>query len=241
MINVSALLTQIRGDIQEYTPNVWRDADLLTWINAGVQKVFIALHGVREDWFTQRIKSTDSPITIHGVSYDPAGLRLTPNQEHYLLPPNCIEIRTLEPLSPSDKLTGIQFQPHDFSSLEFIRRIRTPISSPNVFFYDVIGVNTLKIVPTPTSTVDVELYYVAFPDFYGLADTIQILPVSATEAIKSYVHYRAYKSIAHPDTNSEFARFKEELADLKDISSPRQTQDPVIVEGVFDEDDLILI
>lgn len=234
------LIVQVRRDLQETTPQIWSDTALLDWINAGIAKVALGMHSVIQDWLTRRMKSTDPVETIFGSSFDPSGLKITGGTNTYTLPPNMIEIRSLEPLNQSDINLGIRFIPRNINSLDFMSAGRLTSSAAQItYFYDEVGLTNLVIAPTPATgtSIDVNLLYVAHPETLDAGTTITQLPVQSFEAVKAYAMFRAYRSIAHPDANLEFARYKEELADLKDFSSPRESQDPLVVEGMFDEDD----
>lgn len=237
---ISQLITEIRGDINEYTPMVFRDTDLLVWINDGIQAVASEVHGMMEDWLTRRLKSTDASETIQGTSYAPSSLKIVGGTDTYSLPPNLVQIRTLEPLTASDRQSGLTFIPRTHAHPEFLRLTRlTAQSSQLVYYYALYGPQTLRIAPTPASgvSIDVELWYVALPARLTLSGSISELPLQAMKAVKAYAGWRAMQSINSPDVNAKLIVYQTEVKELNALSSPRQTNDPVFVEGAFDEED----
>jgi hypothetical protein len=240
MATVYDVLQRVRVDLHEPVAAVWSDADIVQWINAGIYRVMVRLKGVRDDWATRRMRSTDSAETINGTTYNPSNLQITAGTTIYTLPPNLLEIRTLEPLNQSDINAGIKFLPRDMSSIEWINMNREQPTTQVVYFYDLYGTNSLRITPTPTATIDTEMYYIAAPSAdLGISEEITQIPVWALHAVEQYAVYRAMRAINHPDANSELARADREIAEMVSMASPRETNDPKIVEGIFDEEDML--
>lgn len=236
---VLQLLTEIRGDIHEFTQNVFRTTDLLTWLNDGIQAVVSETYGITEDWLTRRMRSTDSVETLQGESYNPSSLTITASVDLYTLPPNVLQIRTLEPLSDADRQAGIAFLPSTHSAPEFMRLVRQTPATQQYYLYTLTGPRTLRIAPVPTTSVSiaVELWYVALPDRLSIADTVTSLPVQALKAIKAYAVWQAFQSISSPDVNTKQGVYQQMIREYNSLMSPRQTNDPVFVEGAFDEED----
>lgn len=242
-LTVEELLTEIRGDLDERgAEGVWRNADLITWINAGIVKVSAKLKRVtREDWLTKYLHSDDSAITIGLETYNPGNIQITAGVSTYTLPPDLVEIRQWEPKPQAFKDNGYRLIGRDMSNAQFVALSREESTiTRRAFLYDLYGLNSVRVVPTPAETFHTTMWYSVAPTRLRASDTISIIPVWAYEAVKLYVRYRAFKSVSHPDTAGEIALFNEELSTLGHMATPRQSQDPVIVEGVFDEDDFYI-
>ena len=223
---VAELIADIRDDLDEPVAAVWQDEQILGWLNAAVTRVVAALRATREDFMVSRMVSTDAALTIHGVSYDPASLQIVSGTEIYTLPPDLVEIRSIEPASDDDLDDGITFQARDMSHPDFRLhdRITTTSSTDTTFFYDIFDTTSLKIVPMPARTIDLEIFYVRYHQHHTFDDTISILPDFTRQALRAYAVYRAYKSIAHPDTSSALGLFNEETRTVQSLSRPRQSQ-----------------
>ena len=116
------LITNIRGKLDErgVSDAVYVDNDLLTWINHGITKLQISLKSLhKEDWFSRRMDSNDSSETIRGVTYAPSSFQLVDGTDLYTLPPDLLEIRSLEPLDQSDRDSGVQLIHRDLSTAFF--------------------------------------------------------------------------------------------------------------------------
>lgn len=240
MSTVADVLARVRADLNEPVAGVWQDTDLITWINQGIYQVSSRLKGVRDDWTTRRMRSTDSSETIYGSTYDPGSLTISSGTDLYTMPPNLIEIRSLEPLDQEDKDAGIRFLPMKMTRLEPTQLYRDAGSNTRVFYYDLFGVDQLRIIPVPDATIEVELFYTAAPeDSLTSLDEITQVPRWALLAVQNYAVYMANRAINHPDSNALFGAFKEQIAELVSFAAPRKSNDPVIVEGIFDEEDML--
>lgn len=239
MTTIQDLVTQVRSDLDESVAAVWTDSDLSQWLNAGIYRTLTKLKSIRrEDWLTKRLASTDGALTINGSSYTASSMKLVADTTIYTLPPDLVEIRLWQPLTQADRDSGIVMIARDFSDVEFQQAIRlSSASSTARYFYDLMGVNQLVVAPTPAVSIETELYYVRFNGTLALGDTIDILPAWAYEPVKSYCRYRALSAINHPDAAMALSQFKDDAADTRSFASPRESQDPQIVEGIFDEDD----
>ena len=238
MTTLNTLLTELRADLDERSPGIWSDTDLARWLNHGIHKTIIGIKSVREDYFVKRMRSSDADLTIFGSTYDPSNIAMVNGTTVYTLPDDLLEIRSFEPLNQTDRDDGILFLPKDFSESAFSSARRTAgTDSRKWYYYDQYGTNQLLIAPAPQAAIATEMFYVSITQEYALGDTISTLPPWAFNAVKEYAYYRALKSQNHPDTNNALARFKDELSDTRSLATPRNSQEPRFVEGVFDSED----
>lgn len=239
-IPISQLITEIRGDLHEYTQNVWLNSNLVVWLNDGIQAVVSEAYGMMEDWLTRRMRSTDSAETIQAESYSPSSLTITGGTDLYTLPPNMLQLRSLEPLSDSDRQSGLTFLPRSMTHPEFLRIARLSSQQEQlVYYYAIVGQRTLRIVPMPATGVSIttELWYVAMPDRLTQSGSISSVPIQAIKAIKAYAVWLAVQSINSPDVNMKYQVYQTMIREFNAMLTPRQTNDPVFTEGAFDEED----
>lgn len=238
MATLQDLLDQLRADLDEPTEAVWRDADLTVWLNAGIYRTQSVLKANRDDWQTKRLTSLDGTVTINGANYDTANLQVVANTTIYTLPPDMLEIRVLQPLNQSDRDAGLSFLPRDFGDPDFQSALRLSSAVTQArYMYEIMGLNQLVIMPTPSQTIETELYYISFAGNLALEDSITSVPPFAYSTVKAYAYYRALRSIQHTDTARAYQMFQDEKEELKSYAKPRQSQDPQFAEGVFDEYD----
>lgn len=237
------LIVRVRTELDERSiEGIWFNADLLQWCNDGIQKTLVKLRANREDWLTRKMGSTDASETILGATYSPLSIDFSSGVDTYTLPADCMEIRSIEPSTQSDKDAGVTFLPRDITDVEYLAAARLPSSSNRrVYYYDVIGLTNLRLTPVPGANYHINLYYVAAPPTYTQFDNITIIPLWAMRAVVSYMKYRAFDSINHPDTKRTYQQFEVELIDVGSFGAPRKSQEPIIVEGFFDSDDIVNI
>lgn len=237
---ISQLITEIRGDLHEYTSVVWRNTDLVVWINDAMQAVISESHGIMEDWLTRRMRSTDAPEQIQDETYSPTSLLITGGTDLYTLPPNVLTIRSLEPLTATARQSGLTFLPMTMTSPEFLRTAR--LSSQQqmlIYYYTVVGPRTLRLSPVPATgvNIDTELWYSAYPERISQSGSISDLPIWAMKAIKAYTVWMALQSINSEDVNMKREVYVTMIREFNSMQSPRILNDPKFVEGAFDEED----
>ncbi len=240
-IDVTVLLDAIRADLHEYNPLIFRNNDLLTWLNDGIQGVASETHGVAQDWLSRRMLSTDSTEIIQSESYSPASLQITAGVSLYTLPPNVIQIRTLEPATQTYRDAGVYFLPRPHNHPEFLRQARLSYSqSPQRFYYSAVGLRSLRIAPTPpegATAMDVEMWYVALPSRLQIGDSFTEMPIQAIKAVKAYAVWCALKSINSPDSDAKYAVYEMAIKEANVMLTPRNTNDPQFVEGAYAGED----
>lgn len=239
-ILMSDLVAELRVDLDERAAAVWDDADLRRWLSIGIQRTRGVLKGVRHDWTTKKLLSTDGVVTIHGSSYDTASFQIISGTSTYTLPADLVEVRLIQPINQSDIDDGIRFLPKDLTSSDFQSSLlltNETQGTPATYYYELIGLNTLIIAPTPQHTLDIALYYAYMTSVYASGDTISDLPDWGFPLVKTYARYLALRSINHPDAQGAMVEYRTEVNDVKTIASPRQSQEPLFATGVFDWDE----
>ena len=236
-MTIAELLANLRSALDEPLPSTWKDPDLIQWLNDGIQDISEALRSVREDWMLARMKSTDSSLTIGGATFSPTSLTLQSGVDTYTLPADCLEIKSLEPLTQADKDAGIRFLPRDMTNLQMSEVYRLAPTDIKSYFYDIYGLTTLRVVPTPQATVSVEIFYHRAPYPYALNDTVSLVPFWCNNAVVQYAVWRAHDAINHQDTLVKKASYDDAYKGVQSMAAPRNSQDPKVVEGIFDEED----
>lgn len=233
------LINDVRNDLDEFSPQAWSDTALLEWLNKGLTRVALRVREQREHWLDRIILSTDSPSTIREETYTPStSLKATVNGTTLTLPPNCIEVVKILPTDTALIDRGIQFISKSQSSIEFNRAQReSNLSSAGTYYYDMRGKSTLVVAPYFTETFDISLQYVALPDIITADSTVPTMFDEMLDAVVLYAHARALQAIKHADYTNAYKLFKEELNDLLSLTRPRESSNPLVVEGVFDDYD----
>lgn len=240
---VDQLINEVRGDLDERISGVWLDADLLTWCNAGIFRVSASMkRATREDWLTTRIVSdSGTSSTILDETYTHSSLRIINGTSLYSFPPDCIEVRSWGPKAQADKDAGFRLIPKDMADIAFENAFREPANAGRrVYYYDFYGKNSVRVAPEPEDTFHTELWYVRSASDLVSSDSITFLPTYAYESVKAYMIYRAYRAVNHPDTRTALQLFNDELSAISAMMTPRQSVDPIVVEGIYDEEDYFI-
>ncbi len=230
------LINEVRADLDEPYEANWSNTNLLMWLNKGIVELVSATRSQREHWFDQVINSTDSQSTIYGESYTPStALKPTINQSTLTLPPNCIEVVSILPLSQTDLDNGVQFVLSKPSSSEFqyFQRGATP-SYVSTYFYYTYGKRTLHVAPAFAATFDIRLQYVGMPDEITLSSSPSTIAEWMLDLAVLYARYRALNAINHPDANSALATYENKEKRMMALNRPRSSGDPVLTESAFD-------
>ena len=237
------LIVRTRTELDERNiEGIWFNADLVQWCNDGIGKVLVKLRANREDWLTRKMNSTGASETILGATYNPLSIDVSSGVDTYTLPEDCLEIRSIEPSTQADKDAGLLFLPRDMTDVASATASRLPASTNRyIYYYDTFGLTNLRFTPIPSANYHVVVYYVAAPPIYAQFDSITALPLWAMRAVVSYMKYRAFDSINHQDTSRTYQQFTAELVDVGSFGAPRQSQEPIVVEGIYDDDDIIAI
>lgn len=247
---VREVLAQLRVELDEPLDegtNFWTDAELLEYLNRGLEYVAQAARSTGERRFYRKITSSDAPLVIHDILYDPSSLKLSSGTSELRLPPDFQELVSFEPVMSSVDTfdNGIVFHRADINSDDFraARRATGP-DDGGEYLYDVVfrvGGAYIVLAPTPrlSSAADVELEYViAVPD-YALDDTFEGGPFNAQQlrAARDYAKKRAYAKGEDAERKREA---KEEWLEAKmlviESSGPRISHEPEVVHGFMEED-----
>lgn len=232
------LLNEVRGDLNEYTESVYRDTDLLTWLNKGLTRLALKVREQREGWLSTTISTTDSSLIIKGQTYVPStSLACTSGATTITLPPDCIEVVSILPASQELLDRGVSFIKSKPTNAEFValQRMNPPfITGSWSYYYILRGKRTLQVAPAFMETFNITLLYDALPADVTVGDTVDELFDELLDACVLYTVYRALKSIGHVDTQKAFGYFKEELNDLLSLTRPRSSQNAQVAEGAWD-------
>lgn len=130
---IDDLILEVREDLNEEADaasedtNFWTDAYLLSRLNRGFRRVWqIAREQKESPRFMRRLRSTDAPLILHNVEYDPTTFRLTQGMDQFKLPPDFEELHLLEPVTDLDTTeSGIIFHYTKLANDKFRVMVRT--------------------------------------------------------------------------------------------------------------------
>jgi hypothetical protein len=212
------------------------DQELLDHAVAGARDLWRALVDLHEEHFLK--------IDTTNVWYKSGDETLTG------LPPDVLRVLAIQPRDTS-QATGIRtlrFVPRKYTSTDFLTalgRSAFDATGPGEVFYAVtnagspVAAPVVYIAPKLTSTVLLRLVYVpTLPETMNL-ETMNPIPGESDHALMAWIaSYALGKQNGDgpfvPDT-TWLAVYSTEKQAILTISEPRQEQQPVVVQGVFDE------
>lgn len=224
---VSTLITRIRGTLNEATASFWTDAELVAHIQAGAADLWKALVGVNEDHFFTLSTSSSvvaNQTTLSGV------------------PSDLYRVKIIEPTTLSSYVNTF-FRPKDYASAEFRRARSMDAQDPQgqVFFYDLVNegppVSTASIYIAPKSNAafNLTIGYVRTITSLGTGSNNPI-PGESDEALVAWTiaHARAKEREDRAPDPEWLVVYGTEKKNLVQVSTPRQVDEEVVVEALFE-------
>ena len=144
--------------------DLWSDEEVLSAVNTSMDEAARFLRLADSNLLTKRIRSTDSAVDLISESYSPSSLRLVSGTTLYTLPPDYVRAVVLLPLGST--FDGVRFLPAVTQAKSTVDLVVIPNDdltgaegSDQVFHYYHIGGRTLRFLPTPQDTIDIEMLY----------------------------------------------------------------------------------
>jgi len=214
----------------------WTDGELLAHTIAGCRDLWRALVDLHQEHFLK--------IDVTNVRYDSMADQLTG------VPPDVLRVLMIQPRDTSlSSGTRLRFVPRRYTSTDFLRALgRDPFdaTSPGDVFYAIVNAGSPVMAPAvyiaPKLTATVLLRFVYVPTLPGTmdGDTMNPIPGESDHALLAWT--AAYALGKQTGGDGPFtpdptwlAVYSTEKQGVMIISEPRQEQEPVIVQGVFDE------
>ncbi len=229
---ISSIITQARTQRLETTAKFWTDAELLGFINAGIRDLWRRINDTFQDYFvTIDITNVTAPANTDTL----AGI-----------PTDVFRIVAIEPriVGSTNPNQGLVFVPRPYNHPEFVSaRAQAPREPNNVtVFYCVmnagapVGAPTILIGPTLSSAVNVKLVYNQVLAAV-IASDVNPIPGESDNALFAWtVAYMRSKEKEDQSPDPEWlAVYATEKKNLVEQLTPRQTQEPSVVEAFFQE------
>lgn len=254
ILTVQDLINEVRSDLDEEVDsgdndtNFFLDSEFVTWMNKGIRKVWQIAREAKENWFLRKVSSTDGKLTIYGRAYDPSSLTLSSGVREIKLPPDCFELRLIEPITSAtqeERGDDVEFMLTDLSNPDYRRLSRTEGPERGGRYQcDLIFRNdgpVLTFVPaiTLSEEMEIRIEYVAAPRRLRQTDSFEGTGLNAfmLDAVQAYVVYRARKKEGNSqDINTALADFSDQAGAVKDSAGPRQSRDPEFVQGFMEDE-----
>ena len=168
-MNLSQLVRKARLEVDAIRANgvvsaLWSDEEVIDAANTAMDRIARLVRLADSNILTKYMKSTDASEDMISEVYGPSALKMVSAQIDYTLPPDCVRIESITPLTSGYE--GIRFYPAGIHQKGWIDQstltatdLSTVSGSEQIFYYVLIGARTLRIRPVLTETFDVEVAY----------------------------------------------------------------------------------
>jgi len=168
-MNLSQIVRKARLEVDAIRANgavsaLWSDEEVIDAANTAMDNAARLIRLADSNILTTHMKSTDSSVDMVSEVYSPTSLAITNAQIDYTLPPDCVRVDSITPLTSGYE--GIRFYPAGIHQKGWIDQstltatdLSTVSGSEQIFYYIIVGARTLRIRPVPTETFDVEVAY----------------------------------------------------------------------------------
>lgn len=192
-MNLAQLARKTRFEIDairtgDVASALWSDEEVYSAINDAVDRALRVYRLAGNPVPTKSMLSTAAAVDLLSQSYNPNSLRLADGTIDYILPPDLVSIVSISPITTG--FDGIRFRPLKTSQKVYIDQRTIPdedLSSLNndeaTLFYTRIGRRTLRVVPEPRDTIDVDLVYTYRPPILKVYSTGTITILGGTPTI----------------------------------------------------------
>jgi len=162
-MNVAQIIRQALLDVNAVLQNsttdpFYRIDELLSWATIGKNKAEKSLRSAREDHNYIHMQSNDSTFRWCGIDYNPSVLTTVAGTRRYTLPPDCLMLKAIRPISGSTE--SVTFIAKDASDPVFQTEESNDESTHSTIYYDMVGENTLLYHADPPAGVVLEIEYV---------------------------------------------------------------------------------
>ena len=231
---LSSIRDQARIKLKETTASFWTDAELLDDIKLGINDLWGALIDLNQEHYVT-VDATNVTIAVDGTS-------LTG------VPTDTFRVLLIEPrdITSAGSHRNVIFEPKDYNSADFISARALGSQDPTTvgkIYYQVteagspVAAPTVLIAPSPSTAMNLRFVYVEGPGTAAMtASSTNPIPGESDNALIAWtIAYARSKERddRSPDPNW-LTIYATEKANLLTRMTPRQTQEPEVVEGMFD-------
>lgn len=231
---LSSITTKARRHLNEATARFWSDAELLDLQREGIKDLWKAIVDLHQEHFLT--------IDEANVSLEADDTTLTG------VPADCFRVHLIEPRDLSSTGAGrhVMFEPRDYNHPDFAAgRAQSSVSIGNglrityalITAGPPVGAPTVVVAPKLSAALDLRFVYVPTIDTAALTDASNNpIPGESDNALIAWtVAWARAKEREDRTPDPEWlALYATEKTGLKVVLTPRQTQEPDYVEGMFE-------
>lgn len=228
---ISSIVSQARIHLLETTASFWTDAELLDLCRKGAYDLWGAILDLHQEHFLT--------IDVTNVSMAANATSLTG------VPADTFRVHLIEPRDLTGSTRNVYFQPRDYNHADFQAARASSAVDPTgglTIYYCLIGAGspvaapTVKVAPALTSALTLTFVYVPGITIADAAASNPIPGESDQALINWIVAFARAKERDDRMPDPEWlALYATEKTNLKIRLTPRQTQEPEYVQGMFED------
>jgi len=232
------MLEAVRDNLDERNPSFWLDDQIYRYLTRAADSVHTECRKLKADYHLTGHSSLDGILTIFGESYDTAQLRYMTDSYGFELPPDLLELKLVECITPSYEWVTFDLS-KDMSHPQF-RALRqlTTAPSPTAFLGRVGGDRILNLTPKTDIALDLRITYVSSAYIYSTGGAVHsftlstdtfTMPFPLYQAVEQWATAYAHLQDRNPQMAAEYE--KRAIATCQRVLSvdARQIQDPEFV------------
>lgn len=227
---VASLVTIVRSHLNERVASFWSDSELVALMTLGVRDLWKAINDNYQDYFLT-IEESGS-VSMNAEATTLSGI-----------PTDVSRIHLIEPIN-QDQFNNITFVPKRYEHPDFCAARAQPSvdSAMQVIYYHVsqagapVGAPIVNVAPKVRTAIPLRLVYVPTIADLSTASTNSV-PGESDAALVAYTvaFARAKEREDRSPDPGWLQTYEQEKTKTLVALTPRQVQEPDVVEGVFDQ------
>jgi hypothetical protein len=230
---ISDIMRQVRAQLTEPKARFWADDELKDIFKLGVMDLWGAILDLHQDHYFS--------IVEDGSVFQRSGDTFLSG-----IPEDCFRVMQIEPLNTvtDNSATAVQYAPRKYNHPDFIAARTVGSFEPNqagVIYYDVTGpgapIAAPRVMVAPTINANLALRFVYYP--YLTVTDYNPVPGGSDNALKAWTIAYAMAKEGQagnrvPDAGW-LAVYATEKQTILTRMTPRQDQEPDVVDGLFQD------
>lgn len=231
---LASLITTVRDLLNESVASFWSDAELLRYMNGGINDLYRRIKdNLQDDFFTEDV--TNVSLAANATS-------LTG------VPSNVAIVQAIKPRSLTS-YPNVRFWPRKYGDYDFLAAQASqaidPLSGGDLYYAIVgtggpVGAPTIKVAPSVTASLLLALVYT--PSMTAITDAATANPIPG-ESDMALVYWTVAHALArtpHGDQQSAVPHpgylkmYEDQLAKIGVATTPRQQDEPDVAEAFFE-------
>lgn len=222
-LTLKEMISRSRLILGDLSATKWSDPELVHYANEGMRELAKLIRTANQDFFQGTTTGTFSATTA-------------PNPTDITLPSDFAFLKDIR--ITSDGYTGIEFYALDQSDSRFQSALNAGSDAyPGVFYYDILGLQTLRLAPGSIISLAYLIEYIAVPaEMTTPLSEPTGIPEEHRDWIVTYMVMECLRSRADERLIGFEEKASRQAARIADAVATRQRREPKYVIGYLEEE-----